>query len=904
MQKSLNMPLKYEWHSLDVSKVLSILGSSRNGLSDEEALRRLRQYGPNEIVIKERFKPLKIFVRQFTNLLIVILLVAAVIAGIIGEKSDALSILIIVLIMGVAGFIQEYKAEKAVEALKKMLKPYAKVLRGGVKKVIPASNLVPGDIIVIEEGDYIPADCRLMEAIDLEVDESLLTGESNPVPKRHDVVLPPNTIPSERVNMLYMGTYVVRGKGKAIVVATGMNTMVGRIAKEVEMISTKGGVIEEELSDIGKKLSILFIATSMLALAICILLHEASLMEAILLAISLAVASIPEGLPSIATITMALGAYKMARVNAIVKRLASLSSLGKCMIICTDKTGTLTKNELEVRKIYTLNVEYDLGSIVCVEKLKGELLNEDHDKQSALKHLVYCSILCNDAEITCEGEDIRLSGDPIDVALVKAALKMGVNVLSIREKFRRLMEIPFNSFRKRMLTVNEVEEDKVLYVKGAPEIVLELCNRILINGCIVRLTNNLRRKILKKIEEYASKAFRVLAFAYKPLSKAEYEEAWHSRKPELLERELVFLGLVAIYDPPREGVKEAIKEAIGAGIKVIMVTGDHRLTAEAIAREIGLPKGYVIEGRELDKMSDAELSRIIDKVTIFARVTPQHKTRIVKVLKSKGYIVAMTGDGVNDAPALKMADIGIAMGRRGTDVAREAADIVLADDNFVTIVKAIREGRVIYENIKRPIYYLLSCNFSEIGSIILTEALNMPPIFNPQQLLWINVVTDSFPALGLSVEPAPKDIMRRPPIPREEKILNEKALRKIVMLSIFLTILTVLAYCLSLAHHGVTIARSIAFTELVVLELLLALYFKSEVKLGRSLILDNKYLTLGILIGFILQFLALTLKPLRNILKVSFLPKSSILILVPSMIVLVALLPLWRRLLKRTLKYS
>ena len=684
-----------KWHSTSIGDLVTRLETDPSkGLSSEEARRRLGEYGPNIVEEARRRTLLDALAEQFKSVLVIILLVAAAISLWMGETTDAASITAIIVFMAVMGVVQEYRAERAIEALKRLAAPRARVIRDGKIVEIDASEIVPGDILVLEEGDRIAADARLASSTDLYVDESMLTGESLPVHKDHRAILDPETPLADRVNMVYMGTYVVRGRGLGVVVATGMNTVVGRIAGMLGEAEEEKTPLQRDLDAFGRKLGFIVIAIAAALFATGLLLHEAPLIEMFMASVALAVAAVPEGLPAIVTIVLAVAVWRMARRNAIVRRLAAVETLGAATVICTDKTGTLTKNEMSVREIW-MPPDRRIKATGTGYSPEGELVENDArvtaEDDEDLKLILLAAVLANNAE----AGDNRVVGDPLEAALLFAAAKGGVDFKEARRRYRRLAEIPFTSERKMMSAIYRLDEGNIMFSKGAPEIIVEKSIAARIGGRIVPLTDELKASIMSTVENMASRALRVLAFAYKPVEEiGEKEEG------------LVFLGLMGLMDPPRPEVPEAVRKALSAGVRVVMVTGDHKSTALAIAREIGLPvdgERSVVTGVELDRMSDEELARRIDDVTVFARVSPEHKARIVKAYKARGHVVAMTGDGVNDAPALKLADIGVAMGRRGTDVAKEAADMILADDNFATIVSAIEEGRTAYENIRKAV---------------------------------------------------------------------------------------------------------------------------------------------------------------------------------------------------------
>ncbi|MEM2642368.1 MAG: cation-translocating P-type ATPase, partial [Thermoproteota archaeon] len=689
----------------------------------------------------------------------------------------------IVLLCAITGFIQEYRAEKAVEALKRLAAPKARVIRDGKEMMIPAKEVVPGDIITLEAGDRVPADARLIEVVELKTNEAVLTGESTPVEKKLTVIKE-DALVSERHNMVFSATHVVYGRGKAVVVATGMNTEFGKIAKMVQEA-------EEEETPLQRKLNRFASKIARVVIAVCIIIFLLEVFEvamqrhfeaegfiqAFMSSIALAISAVPEGLPAIVTVALALGAREFAKRNAIVRRLSSAESLGAVTVICSDKTGTITKGEMTVRKIYVDNKIIEVTG-VGYEPRGDFLLGNDRVKPGGdLELLLRAGALCNNASLRRveQGDNWEIFGDPTEGALIVVAAKAGLDKDALEEKFPRIGEIPFTSERKRMTTIHKTPDGEMhAYMKGAPEVVLERCTRILEDGIEKPLTEEVRRRILKVNEQLAENALRVLGIAYRRLPE-------NIKHDEAVEREMVFLGLQGMIDPPREEAIEANKTCQKAGIKTVMITGDHKLTAIAVAKEVGIFKegDIVLTGDELDKLSDEEFENIVEKVTVYARVSPEHKLRIVKALKKKGHIVAMTGDGVNDAPAVKAADVGVAMGITGTDVTKEASDLILTDDNFATIVKAVEQGRVIYDNIRKYARFLLACNFDEllvIGTFailggIFGETMFPLPLL-PAMILWINLVTDGGPAIALATDPPDVDVMDRPPRKPEEGILH------------------------------------------------------------------------------------------------------------------------------------
>ncbi len=783
------------WWAENVRTVeIALKTDAETGLSSEEARTRLEKYGKNEIEEQKKDSPLKIFLRQFQDPLVYILLAAAALSALLGDTIDFFLISIILVFNGVLGFIQEYKAEKALEALKQMTTPRAKVIRNGRISEIPATELVPGDVVVLEEGDVVPADIRLFEANGLTVDESLLTGESVPVVNLTDT-LSENTPLADRKNMAYAGTLAVRGHGKGIVVATGMETEMGKIAKHVSESREKKTHLEEELEKLGTFITRAVLGIVIVIAAVLIAYNPSvqGILNALLTSVSLAVAAVPEGLPAVVTITLALGVRQMAKRNAIVRRLKSVETLGSVDVICTDKTGTLTHNKMKVVATYG-----------------------NEEKMAEIGYF-------------CHSLDENGHGDPTEEAIFQWAKNVG----SFDGK--KINELPFDSKRKRMTVIVERDGKHYAYMKGAPEIVLSLCS----------LGPSERKKLAKIAEDMAARGLRVLAMAWKKQKGGDPEDG------------LTFAGFVGLLDPPREDAITAMKTAMKAGIRVIMITGDHARTAEAIARQMGLD-GRIITGEDLERMSDEELEEIIEEVAVFARVSPDHKPRIVEALQRKGHIVAMTGDGVNDAVALKRADIGVAMGS-GTEVAKEAADMILLDDSFATIVAAIEEGRRIFNNIKSFVIYLLSANMGEVVAVFFGSVLGYV-VLRPAQILWMNLLTDGPPALAISADPAPKDIMKRPPRKRGEGVLTERD-KKVRILGFGVVLgLGILGMFLVNAHD-LALAQGAALTGFVLLELV-RLDVIREVPIWK-----NKYLLATVLAVVLLQ-LAVLYTPLSGMLGV------------------------------------
>ena len=799
------------WHAFTIPETLDKLNTTENGISTEEAENRSIEYGPNQLA--EIYKPskAKMFLRQFENYLIIVLIAASVISWISGETTNAYVILGIIFFISLIGFVQEYKAERAMEALRDMVAPEAHVLRDGKVSQISVTEIVPGDVIRLEAGDKVPADARIIDHTALEVVESSLTGESVSEKKSLLPVLEDASL-GDRTCMVYMGTIVVYGNCKAAVTATGSATELGRIS----------GLIQETPEDPPLKIKFQVLAKQLafVVLAACAIIFAVEisrgspLLSTLIIAAALAVAGIPESLPFVVTVTLAYGTQIMAKKNAIIRRLPAVETLGSTTVICTDKTGTLTRGEMTAREIWTdRKIEvtgsgYDPQGDFLVQGVKLDVQEEGH-----LETLLAASVLCNNSNLEITDHGWRVIGDPTEGALVVLAKKAGL-LEAVQTQYKKVLELPFDSERKRMVTVHKSDSSGLeASMKGAPEIVLDFCSHVMTSEGQKDLTSKMRREILMTAEGMASEGLRLLAIARKELDSPSMER-------EDVETDLTFLGLVGMMDPPRSEAKDAIKVCKRAGIRPVMITGDHKLTAATIGKELGILDGEVLEGSDLEKMDDADLYEIIESVSVFARATAEHKVRIVKALKERGHVVAMTGDGVNDAPALKAADIGIAMGRTGTEVSKEASDMVIIDDNFATIVSAVEEGRRIYDNIRKASSYLLSCNFAEVMTIFLGVMLGLPVPLLALQILWINLVTDEFPAIGLSVEPAHSELMERDPRNPKESILTRGLFMYTLGISCVIFLGSLGLYALAL-EKGVDLpeARTTVFAALVIFEL-------------------------------------------------------------------------------------
>jgi Ca2+-transporting ATPase len=866
-----------KWYALRSTEAAEILNTSLSeGLSSETAQQRLKEFGYNELVGKKGPTLFEMFLDQFKDFLVIILIVASLISILIGEVIDSLVIIFIVILNAVLGVVQEYKANKALDALKKMAAPEAKVIRDSMVQVIPARELVPGDLVLLEAGNYVPADLRLVECINLKIDESALTGESVPVEKNAEKVLNGEVPLGDRINCAFMGTVVTYGRGKGIVVSTGMKTEIGMIATMLESYEEEITPLQKKLEETGKVLGIA-------SLVICGVVFLMGLfrgipfLEIFMTAISLAVAAIPEGLPAIVTIVLALGLQRMVKRNAIIKKLHAVETLGSTTVICSDKTGTLTQNQMTATKIFTDGQFFSITG-EGYRPFGDFYLNDkkiDPRSNPALEMLLKIGALCNDAkleEISQEQDSPswRILGDPTEGALVVAAAKAGLVTSELEKSEPRVKEIPFDSDRKLMTTIHPCGGKYVAYVKGAPDVLLSRSKYIYKTNQILPLTQDDIEEINAANKTMASQALRVLALAYRPLEKLPEEP-----KSEDIEKELIFVGLIGMIDPPRPEAIEAIKICKQAGIRPVMITGDHKDTAVAIAKELGLLENEtgVLTGAQLDSITDEELLKESKKVSVYARVSPIHKLRIVDAIKSNGHIAAMTGDGVNDAPALKKADIGVAMGITGTDVAKETADMILVDDNFASIVAAVEEGRVIYSNIRKFIFFLLSCNIAEILIIFVSMLAGLPIPLKPIQLLWINVLTDAFPALALGMENKEPDIMQRPPRKPEEPIIDGKMRWQIAIQSIFMTVAVIGVFVYALKTTAdLEKARTFAFTTLIFSELLRAYTSRSETysvfKIG---FFTNRFMVLGTSISLILLLAVIYIPFLRTVFDTTYL---------------------------------
>ncbi|MFP4457223.1 MAG: cation-translocating P-type ATPase [Clostridia bacterium] len=834
-----------------------------NGLSDKEAEERLKKHGKNEITVQKRISALEIFISQFKDIIMLLLFTAAAISFFMGDTVEAIAILVVVLLTAGFGFITEYNAEKSVEELQKMITPQAKVLRHGEVIKIEAENIVPGDVLVVEEGDRVTADGRLYEAENLYINEAMLTGESEPVSKNKKQINDDGkVVVADRINMVYTGTTVTRGNGKAIVTATGKDTEMGNISQMLQETNQEETPLEKQLDKTGKFLiEVTFAITIIVAIAGVLRGHP--FIEMLKTAIALAIAAVPEGLPAVATITLAVGMKQMAKKKAILKSLPAVETLGSTTVICTDKTGTLTESQMTLKQIILPDRDIEVSGTGY--KPEGSFSENDKkinvSEDDTLKGFLQAGSLASNASLV-EEDGWKVVGDPTEGALKVAAFKAGIEEELMSDSFERIDEIPFDSDRKYMAVSVDHNGDELVYLKGAPKVVLDLCQKINVNDEIISLEKDKREKLLERNVEIANQGLRVLAIAYKDRQSKQLSED--------IESDLIFLGFAGILDPPREDVLESIKEAQKAGIKIIMITGDQKETAKAIAQKVGIEGAdeEVLTGVEIDDLSQSELLEKLKNVSIFARVSPKNKLEIVKALNKAKEITAMTGDGVNDAPALKRADIGVAMGDRGTAVAKEASEMILLDDKFSTIIEAIRQGRVIFDNIQKFIHYLLSCNLSEIILIFSSILVGLPTPLLAIQILWLNLITDVFPALALAWEVEEDNVMERNPRDPNEPIINQNYKYKIILQGLVITLGPLITYWVALnSGYATQESRTIALMTLAFVQLLHVFDVRRKNGLGfDKTMFANKYLWGAIVLTIGLQFLAVYVPLLQSVL--------------------------------------
>ena len=828
------------WYTKELNQVFNELNTRQGGLTEDEANKRLEKYGANNLKEKKKESLFIKFIKQFNDFMIIVLIIAAIISAIVaktngsGDYIDSIIIIAIVIFNAIMGLIQEEKAEKSLEALKKMSAPNAKVRRNGKIREIEASQVVPGDIVMLEAGNYVPADCRLIDSYNLQIEESSLTGETLPTSKQADIILNANTAMGDLKNMAFATTIVVNGHAEAVVVETGMNTKVGQIAGMIIENESPETPLQKKLGEVGKTLAI----TCMIICGLIFLIgiwKQIPITEMFMTSVGLAVAAIPEGLPAIVTIMLSIGVTKMAKKNSIIRKLPAVETLGCSSVICSDKTGTLTQNKMTVTQI---------------RNAVGIVKNDDR------RFILELGTMCTD---TIESQEVI--GEATEVAITNAAVEMNLRKRDLYDQMQRINEISFDSKRKMMTTIHKIGSKYRIITKGAPDVLIKRCSQYYQSGRIEPIFSK-RDALQEQNQMMAEDALRVIAIAYKDVEKLPREI-----NSETIENELTFVGLIGMIDPPREGVKEAVKTCRKAGIKTVMITGDHLQTAKAIAKELGiLRKGdLAINGETLEKMSQQELERNIMRYSVFARVSPEHKVRIVKAFQSTGAVVAMTGDGVNDAPALKNADIGIAMGKGGTDVAKNASDMVLTDDNFVTIVEAVKQGRNIYDNIKKAVHFLLATNIGEIVAIFVGLLLGIKSPLLAIQLLWVNLVTDSFPAIALGLEKAESNIMNRLPRNPRKSLFADGLWGKITTEGVMIGVLTLVAFSIGNNLYSIEVGRTMAFLSLGILELVHSFNIKGEESIFKTGLFENRYLVGAFVLGTLLQVVVVVISPLAQI---------------------------------------
>lgn len=828
------------WYTKELNQIFNELNARQGGLTEDEANKRLEKYGANNLKEKKKESLFIKFIKQFNDFMIIVLIIAAIISAIVaktngsGDYIDSIIIIAIVIFNAIMGLIQEEKAEKSLEALKKMSAPNAKVRRNGKIREIEASKVVPGDIVMLEAGNYVPADCRLIDSYNLQIEESSLTGETLPTSKQADIILNANTAMGDLKNMAFATTIVVNGHAEAVVVETGMNTKVGQIAGMIIENESPETPLQKKLGEVGKTLAI----TCMIICGLIFLIgiwKQIPITEMFMTSVGLAVAAIPEGLPAIVTIMLSIGVTKMAKKNSIIRKLPAVETLGCSSVICSDKTGTLTQNKMTVTQI---------------RNAVGLVKNDDR------RFILELGTMCTD---TIESQEVI--GEATEVAITNAAIEINLKKSELYSQMQRINEISFDSTRKMMTTIHKIGSKYRIITKGAPDVLIKRCNQYYQNGRIEPIFSK-RDALQEQNQMMAEDALRVIAIAYKDVEKLPREI-----NSETIENELTFVGLIGMIDPPREGVKEAVKTCRKAGIKTVMITGDHLQTAKAIAKELRiLRKGdLAINGETLEKMSQQELERDIMRYSVFARVSPEHKVRIVKAFQSTGAVVAMTGDGVNDAPALKNADIGIAMGKAGTDVAKNASDMVLTDDNFVTIVEAVKQGRNIYDNIKKAVHFLLATNIGEIVAIFVGLLLGIKSPLLAIQLLWVNLVTDSLPAIALGLEKAENNIMNRLPRNPRKSLFADGLWGKITTEGVMIGMLTIVAFSIGNNLYSIEVGRTMAFLSLGILELVHSFNIKGEESIFKTGLFENRYLVGAFVLGTLLQVVVVVISPLAQI---------------------------------------
>lgn len=837
------------WQTLRKEEVLRQLNTDeKQGLTEKEVKERKEKYGKNKLEEKKKESFIVKFIKQFNDFMIIILIIASIISAVVskmqGENDyvDSIIIIVIVVFNALMGVIQEAKAEKSIEALKQMTPQLAKTIRSGKPVEINAEELVKGDIIILDAGNFVPADCRILESYNLKIEESSLTGETQGAEKDADVLCSKNAPLGDMKNMAFMASIIVNGHGKAVVTDIGMNTKVGQIANMIIEDEAPQTPLQKKLGEVGKILGLACLAICVIIFVMGLIKHIEPV-EMFMTSVGLAVAAIPEGLPAIVTIMLSIGVTKMAKKNSIIRKLPAVETLGSSSVICSDKTGTLTQNKMKVVDVRSQN----------------------------RKFIIELATLCTDCDINVENDVTKVSGEPTEKAIVEE----GINIGSVKNRLENFMprvnEIPFDSNRKMMTTIHKIGNKYRVITKGAPDVLLQKCTKQI--DTISEMTNqyNIKIRSLENLKiqsdnrQMAQKALRVIAVAYKDLDVLPSKIDSQS-----IENNLTFVGLIGMIDPPRDGVKEAVQVCKNSGIKTVMITGDHLETAKAIAKDLGIleQRDLAITGQELDKMTQNQLEKNIKKYSVFARVTPEHKVRIVKAWQRNGAVVAMTGDGVNDSPALKNADIGIAMGKNGTDVAKNAADIILTDDNFVTIVEAVKQGRNIYDNIKKAIHFLIATNIGEIVTIFMGLVLGLKSPLLAIQLLWINLVTDSLPAIALGLEKPEKDIMQRKPVDSKKGIFADGLWNKIIVEGIMIGVLTLVAFSIGNKYYGLEVARTMAFLAIGFLELIHSFNVKNERSIFEAGLFENKYLVESLVLGIFVQAIVVVVPAFASVFEV------------------------------------
>ena len=859
------------WQTLNLSELKQKLKTNfQYGLTNDEVAKRFQEYGENKLDDKPKESLIVKFFKQFNDFMIIILIVASIVSAVIervqgsNDYLDSIIIIAIVVFNAIMGIVQEAKAEKSLEALQKMTAPVIKVRREGRVRQVKSSEIVPGDIVILEAGNFVPADCRLINCVNLKAEESSLTGETVPVEKNANIILDEKTGLGDCVNMIFATTVIVNGHGEGVVVETGMNTKVGKIAKMIITNESPETPIQRKLSEVGKTLGLACLGICALIFFIGII-KRIPPIEMFMTSVGLAVAAIPEGLPAIVTIVLSIGVTIMAKKNSIIRKLPAVETLGSSSVICSDKTGTLTQNKMQVVQVLTPNLRYG-DSYNKMNQINSQKNNNEIQFSEEANFAMELATMCTDAYVSYDEGKYNISGDPTEIAIVEECYKSGKTKKSLYNQYERINDIPFDSSRKMMTTIHRFGNKYRIITKGAPDVLLKRCSKYYSNNEISSLGLSIINLIEQQNENMAKKALRVIAVGYKDVDVLPVKI-----ESNYIENDLIFSGLIGMIDPPREGVKEAIEISRKAGIKTVMITGDHITTANAIASELGILRknDLSITGAQLDRLPKSEFKKNIMKYSVFARVTPEHKVEIVKAFQGTGAVVAMTGDGVNDAPALKNADIGIAMGLNGTDVAKNAADMVLTDDNFVTIIEAVKYGRTIFNNIKKAIHFLIATNVGEIVTIFLGLLIGMKSPLLAIQLLWINLITDSLPAIALGLEKPDKDIMNEKPRNPKKSLFADGLWGRIIVEGSMIGILNLLAFTIGKSIYGLEVGRTMAFVSLGLLELVHSFNIRTDESIFKTGLLQNKYLIMAFLGGAFLQTIVVVVPQFANVFKLT-----------------------------------